>query len=101
VLFLGTISMKPTMYRAASAVYLFVKGKGILLDCAEGSYGQLLDHFQSTAEAEGAIERLRVVFITHIHGDHQLGIIKILAERDRLLRRIYEGAEEKKSIDPN
>lgn len=29
--------------------------------------------------------KLRVVFITHIHGDHQLGIIKIMFERDRLL----------------
>ena len=39
ILFLGTISMKPTMYRAASAIYLFIKGSGILMDCAEGSYG--------------------------------------------------------------
>lgn len=28
---------------------------------------------------------LRMVFITHIHGDHQLGILKIMLERDRLL----------------
>lgn len=29
--------------------------------------------------------KLRVVFITHIHGDHQLGIIKIMSERDKLI----------------
>ena len=45
ILFLGTISMKPTMYRSASAIYLFIKGHGILMDCAEGSYGQIYDHF--------------------------------------------------------
>ena len=45
ILFLGTISMKPTMYRAASAIYLFLRGKGLLMDCAEGSYGQIYDHF--------------------------------------------------------
>ena len=45
ILFLGTISMKPTQYRSASAIYLYIKGKGILMDCAEGSYGQLWDHF--------------------------------------------------------
>ncbi len=39
ILFLGTISMKPTQYRAASAIYIYIKGKGILMDCAEGSYG--------------------------------------------------------------
>lgn len=77
--------MKPTMYRAASAIYVFVKGYGILMDCAEGSYGQLYDHFQTLDKINDSIFKLRVVFITHIHGDHQLGIIKIMAERDRLL----------------
>ena len=28
---------------------------------------------------------MRVIFITHIHGDHQLGVVKIMYERDRLL----------------
>ena len=45
IMFLGTISMKPTMYRAASAICLFMRGFAILMDCAEGSYGQLYDHF--------------------------------------------------------
>jgi ribonuclease BN (tRNA processing enzyme) len=45
ILFLGTVSMKPTQYRSASAIMIFIKGHGILMDCAEGSYGQLLDHF--------------------------------------------------------
>jgi ribonuclease BN (tRNA processing enzyme) len=32
-----------------------------------------------------ALWKMRIVFITHIHGDHQLGIIKIMAERDKLV----------------
>ena len=39
VLFLGTVSMKPGSHRGASAIYLFHRGHGILMDCAEGSYG--------------------------------------------------------------
>ena len=27
------------------------------------------------------------MFITHIHGDHQLGILKLLAERDKLVNK--------------
>lgn len=55
------------------------------MDCAEGSYGQLLDHFQSIERVNQALLKLRVAFITHIHGDHQLGIFKIMVERDKLL----------------
>ena len=46
-LFLGTSSMKPTTYRGASAIYFFYKNQGMLMDCAEGTYGQLYDHFGS------------------------------------------------------
>ena len=31
------------------------------------------------------IKNLRVIFITHIHGDHQLGVLRIMSERDKLL----------------
>jgi hypothetical protein len=36
---LGTSSMKPGNYRGASAIYYVHKQRGILMDCAEGSYG--------------------------------------------------------------
>ena len=55
----------------------------MLLDCAEGSYGQMLDHFGDKAIDE-ALLKMRVVFITHIHGDHQLGVLKIMSERDKI-----------------
>jgi ribonuclease Z len=55
------------------------------MDCAEGSYGQIYDHFQIKEKVDEAIAKLRLVFITHIHGDHQLGILKIMSERDRLI----------------
>jgi ribonuclease Z len=55
------------------------------MDCAEGSYGQLYDHLGSAERVDDAILKTKVVFITHLHGDHQLGILKILQERDRLM----------------
>lgn len=61
---------------------VFVNGHGILMDSAEGSYGQLLDHFGSASVVDDVIMKTKIVFITHIHGDHQLGILKLMQERD-------------------
>ena len=55
------------------------------MDCAEGSYTQLWDHFNCKKRVDEIIRRTNFVFITHIHGDHQLGILKIMYERDQLL----------------
>jgi ribonuclease Z len=55
------------------------------MDCAEGSYTQIMDHFGGNMDiVNEVILKTRIVFITHIHGDHQLGILKIMHERDLL-----------------
>lgn len=38
ICFLGTVSMKATKRKNASAIYVTHRGHGILMDCAEGSY---------------------------------------------------------------
>jgi ribonuclease Z len=76
--------MKATTFRADSAVYVF-KGKGaVLMDCGESCYGQLFDHFGSKEAVSKVIEKTRVVFISHKHGDHLYGLYKFLTERDKL-----------------
>ena len=55
------------------------------MDCAEGSYTQIYDHFGSNDLVDKVLLRTRFIFITHIHGDHQLGILKMMYERDQLL----------------
>ena len=65
------------------------------MDCAEGSYGQIYDHFAKKEVVEEVILKTRIVFITHIHGDHQLGILKILSERDKLFSNSEEAVEQK------
>ena len=61
-------------------------GYGILMDCAEGTYGQLVDHFNSAEEVARVLRELRVIFLTHLHADHHLGAARILYERDMLMR---------------
>lgn len=95
ILFLGTASMKPTPYRGASAIYYFTKQGCVLMDSAEGSYGQLWDHFGNKKAVDNVLLKTRVIFITHIHGDHQLGILKMMQERDILLSNQYVDQREK------
>ena len=76
--------MKPTTYRSVSAIMLFHNGHAILMDSGEGSYSQIFDHFRDLQLVNEILLKTRFVFITHIHGDHQLGILKIMQERDNL-----------------
>ena len=89
VVFLGTGSMKPSKYRNVSSIYVEMNpNNSILLDCGEGSYYQLFNHF-GYEEIDRITLNTRVIFITHIHSDHNLGILDFIAERNKLLRRKY------------
>ena len=60
------------------------------MDCAGGTYSQIFNHFNNKEIVDQMILKTRFVFITHIHGDHQLGILKIMHERDQLLDQFDE-----------
>ena len=45
----------------------------------------MANHF-SKREFEDELEKLKVIFITHIHSDHNLGILNLISERQRLLK---------------
>jgi ribonuclease BN (tRNA processing enzyme) len=60
----------------------FKNSYGVLMDCSEGTYGQLLDHFQDKETLNHLLFNLKVIYITHMHGDHHIGLAKILYERD-------------------
>lgn len=66
------------------------------MDCAEGTYGQLVDYFGDGKKLEQVMLKTKVVFITHLHGDHNLGLSRFLQERDILLANLSE--EERSSI---
>ena len=48
----------------------------------------MYDHFGTKDKVDKVILKTRAVFITHIHGDHQLGILKFMYERDKLLQEL-------------
>nr|XP_004252351.4 tRNAse Z TRZ4, mitochondrial-like isoform X1 [Solanum lycopersicum] len=85
IVFLGTGSSQPSKYRNVSSIFinLFLNGS-ILLDCGEGTLGQLKRRF-GVEGADEAVKGLKCIWISHIHADHHAGVARILALRHDLL----------------
>ncbi|KAH9852566.1 hypothetical protein C2E23DRAFT_826150 [Lenzites betulinus] len=83
---LGTGSAVPTRSRNVSGTLIQIPGRGaILLDCGEGTWGQLARSFgNDPARQEGVwalLRDLKCIFLSHMHGDHHMGVSKILQMR--------------------
>lgn len=71
IIFLGTAGSIPTLTRSLPAVAIKRNGEIILLDCGEGVQRQML-------KARLGFNKKMKVFITHLHGDHILGLPGLL-----------------------
>lgn len=82
---LGTGSALPSKHRNVSSTLLHLpEGQGyILLDAGEGTYGQLCRKFGT--KVDQIMRDIRLIFLSHTHGDHHMGTAKLLAERKKLL----------------
>ncbi|DBB10539.1 TPA: hypothetical protein ACH3X3_002076 [Trebouxia sp. C0006] len=81
VVFLGTGAAMPSKYRNVTSIYInrFLRG-GMLLDCGEGTLGQLTRRF-GRAKVKDIVCSLACVWVSHIHADHHAGLPRILAAR--------------------
>lgn len=71
VTILGASGALPAFGRFPSAQYIQVRNHHFLLDCGEAAQWQL-----STLSVN--IHRISRIFITHLHGDHYLGLMGLL-----------------------
>ncbi|KAI3455462.1 hypothetical protein Pfo_012125 [Paulownia fortunei] len=86
IVLLGTGSSQPSKYRNVSSIFINLFSKGsLLLDCGEGTLGQLKRRF-GVQGADEAVRGLRCIWISHIHADHHTGLARILALRRDLLK---------------
>ncbi|BCU68543.1 ribonuclease Z [Sulfolobales archaeon HS-7] len=80
IIFLGTGGGAPSKYRKLPAVFVRVEGVGILLDAGEGVQERL-------SEASISPMDIDVLAISHMHGDHVLGVTGLLETMGLLGRK--------------
>jgi ribonuclease Z len=71
VLFLGTAAGVPTRKRSLPGILLQREGEHLLFDCGEGIQRQIL-------LAKSNFNKITQIFITHMHGDHVMGLPGLL-----------------------
>ena len=71
ITFLGTGGSIPTPKRGLSAVAIRRKNELLLFDCGEGTQRQMI-------QAGIGFHKKAKVFVTHLHGDHVLGLPGLL-----------------------
>ncbi|XP_042858689.1 ribonuclease Z, mitochondrial-like [Penaeus japonicus] len=87
VIFLGTGSCIPNKTRNTSGILINISDdKCLLMDCGEGTYGQLV-RLLGLSEADKALRNLAAVYVSHLHADHHIGFINILLGRRKAFHR--------------
>lgn len=55
----------------------------VLLDCGEGTFGQMCRFYGN--DTAKVISNIKGIFISHMHGDHHMGIMDLLRSRQKYM----------------
>lgn len=82
ITFLGTGSAIPSKYRNVTGIFARLShDHAMLLDCGEGTVGQLFRWLRTYNAFVEALTAIKCVFISHMHADHHLGLLRLLETR--------------------
>jgi ribonuclease Z len=79
---LGSSGALPAYGRFPTSQYLNIQNSHILIDCGEGAQMQLMKY-------QVPIHKIEHIFISHLHGDHYLGLMGLLFSM-HLQRRVND-----------
>ncbi|XP_043260367.1 ribonuclease Z, mitochondrial [Colletes gigas] len=83
IVMLGTGSSIPNKVRNTSAILLRVdENTSILMDCGEGTFSQII-RLYGTSNVGDILRTIKAVYISHLHADHQIGLVGLLQERGK------------------
>lgn len=86
VITFGTGSCIPNKTRNVSANLIHVNELNCaLLDCGEGTLGQIV-RFYGRDGADEVLKNMKLIFVSHLHADHHLGLINILNRRRQVTK---------------
>lgn len=100
IIFTGTGSAIPCKHRNVTGIYIeMTNNNGMLLDCGEGTIGQLIRSWKSKKRMDisSCLINIKAAWISHPHADHHLGLIRLLSERNAAVLSI---SSTKDTIDP-
>lgn len=60
------------------------ENSNILIDCGEGTYGQLIRFFGHD-KSNKILANIHAVYISHLHADHHIGLIGLLQGRKQAI----------------
>jgi ribonuclease Z len=93
---LGSGSSIPTLERGSTAQFVNLRENYFLIDCGEGTQIQM-------RKFKVAYSKINHIFISHLHGDHYLGLIGFISSMSLLGRKtdltVYANADLKPIID--
>lgn len=82
IVILGSNGAMPAYGRHPASQYIEIQNRSFLIDCGEATQMQLMRH-------QSNFHRINHIFISHLHGDHYLGLMGLLFTM-HLQRRVNE-----------